>query len=36
MDKVLLTFKDHDLFKVTFWAISGLLLGKALSNFNTR
>ena len=31
-----LTFQGHDLCKITFWAISQLLMGKMLLNFNTR
>ena len=31
-----LTFQGHDLCKITFWAISWLLMGKMLPSFNTR
>ena len=31
-----LTFQSHDLCEITFWAISRLLIGKMLPNFNTR
>ena len=31
-----LTFQGHDLCEITFWAISQLLIGKMLPNFNTR
>ena len=33
---VTLTFRGHDLCEITFWAISQLLMGKMLPNFNTR
>ena len=31
-----LTFQGHDLCKIILWAISQLLMGKMLPNFNTR
>ena len=31
-----LTFQGHDLCEITFWAISHLLMGKMLPDFNTR
>ena len=31
-----LTFQGHDLCEITFWAMSQLLMGKMLPNFNTR
>ena len=33
---MILTFQGHYLCKITFWAISQLLMGKMLPNFNTR
>ena len=33
---ILTYFQGHDLCKITFWAISQLLTGKMLPNFNTR
>ena len=31
-----LTFQGHDLCKITFWAISQILIGNMLPDFNTR